>query len=54
MIDYDYFSLVRKEDGKEVYSSPKYVREDCLEILDVKRIKKTLNFYFERVNSGID
>ena len=48
---YNYFSLVRRADGKEVYTSPEYnVTKD---ILDIARIGKTLQFYFDRVNSGI-
>jgi len=54
MHDFDYFSLVRKVDDKEVYSSPKYLREGSSEVLDMEKVQKTLNFYFERVNSGIE
>lgn len=48
-----YIALIRKSDKKEVYSSPEYIREDCSDVLDISRIKKNLNFYFDRVNSGI-
>lgn len=49
---FDYIALVRKSDGKEVYSSP-LCRVDAPELIDLPRIKKNLNFYFDRVNSGI-
>lgn len=49
---FDYIALVRKSDGKEVYSSP-LCRVDAPELIDVSRIKKNLNFYFDRVNSGV-
>lgn len=49
---FDYIALVRKSDGKEVYSSP-----ECLignsEAMDLPRIKKNLDFYFDRMNSGV-
>lgn len=50
---FEYFSLVRKSDSKEVYTSPNYSREDCSDVFDFPKIWKTLNFYFTRVNSGI-
>ena len=49
---FNYIALVRKSDGKEVYSSP-LCRVDAPELIDLPRIKKNLNFYFDRVNSGI-
>lgn len=48
-----YIALIKKVDGKEVYSSP-FPNYDTLdETLDYPKISKNLNFYFERVNSGI-
>lgn len=47
-----YFSLVDKNTGKEVYSSPAYTR-DGSEAFDFYKIFKVLEFYFNRINSGI-
>lgn len=47
-----YFSLCRKSDGKEVYTSPYY--EIASEIVDREHVLKNLKFYFTRVNSGIE
>lgn len=46
---FNYIALVRKSDGKEVYSSP-LCWVDAPELIDLQRIKKNLNFYFDRVN----
>lgn len=54
MREFNYFSLVKKIDDKEVYTSPEYLREDSSNVFDVEKIQKTLNYYFERVNSGIE
>ena len=51
--DFDYFSLVRKNDNKEVYTSPCYLIDDT-EVLDSRRIKAVFKFYFDRVNSEIE
>lgn len=49
-----YFSLVRKADGKEVYTSPAYrVGGKSFGDLDYQKIRQTLNYYFQRVNGGI-
>ena len=48
-----YIALIRKVDGKEVYSSPAKMNEDHSETIDYHAVKKNLNFYFDRVNSGI-
>ena len=50
--DFDYFSLVRKSDHKEVYTSLAYTIDNS-EALDISKIAKTLNYYFERVNGSI-
>ena len=50
---FTYFALTRKSDGKEVYSSPEKMNEDHSEVIDYRAVKKNLNFYFDRVNSGI-
>ena len=49
----NYFSLRRKSDDIEVYSSPAYFRDDSTEIINFEHVYERLNFYFERVNSGI-
>lgn len=49
--DFDYFSLVRMSDNKEVYTSPAYAFDG--DVLDFHRIGKTLNYYFERVNGHL-
>lgn len=46
--DYNYFSLIRKSDGKEVYTSLDYRTDAGVE--DTEKISKTLNYYFVRVN----
>ena len=48
-----YIALLRKADEKEVYSSPAKMNEDHSEPIDYRAVKKNLNFYFDRVNSGI-
>lgn len=48
-----YFSLVSKETGKEVYTSPVYLREDGAEVFDWHKILDVFKFYLDRVNSGI-
>lgn len=50
---FEYIQLTRAGDMTEVYSSPAYMREDCNDVYDFDKIKERLNFYFERVNSGI-
>lgn len=50
--DFDYFSLVRKSDNKEVYTSLAYTIDNS-DVLDIRKISKTLNYYFERVNGSI-
>jgi len=52
--DIKYFSLRRKNDGKEVYTSPCYMRGGNNDVLDIERIVATLDFYINRVNSGIE
>ncbi len=48
-----YFSLVSKETGKEVYTSPAYLREDGSEVFDWFKVLNVFKFYLDRVNSGI-
>ena len=48
-----YFSLVSKETGKEVYTSPAYLREDGVEVFNWYKILDVFKFYLDRVNSGI-
>lgn len=55
MDDFYYFSLVRKSDNKEVYTSPAYESDKTddtgrFERLDKERICQTLEYYFKRVN----
>lgn len=50
--DFNYFSLRRKSDGVEVYTSPEYKLGDS-DAFDFNKIISRLDFYFERVNSGI-
>jgi len=50
--DFDYFSLIRKSDGKEVYTSLAYMLDNS-DAFDFNKICKTLNYYFERVNGCI-
>lgn len=47
-----YIALIRKSDEKEVYSSPDYSRLESKDIA-IPKIKKNLEFYFNRLNSGI-
>lgn len=49
MNEFNYFSLVRKSDNKEVYTSPEY-KLDGTDVLDRTRIESTLSYYFKRVN----
>ena len=48
-----YFSLVSKETGKEVYTSPAYLRVDGAEVFGWCKILGVFKFYLDRVNSGI-
>lgn len=50
---FDYYSLVRKSDNKEVYTSPDYQFSDVLGPRAIAMISERLKFYFDRVNSGI-
>lgn len=54
---YYYFSMCRKSDNKEVYTSRYYLKEfyNSLadNIIDWPKVGKTLKYYFDRVNSGI-
>lgn len=52
MNEFNYFSLVRKLDNKEVYTSLAYTLDNST-TLDYRKIKKTLNYYFERVNNHL-
>jgi len=47
-----FFSLIDKENGKEVYTSPCYLRED-METVDYEKVFDVFKFYFDRINSGI-
>ena len=56
--DFYYFSLVRKADNKEVYTSPAYESASSdhmgrFERLDKERICQTLEYYFKRVNGAV-
>lgn len=50
--DFNYFSLRRKSDGVEVYTSPDYKMDGTSDVFDFDKIISRLDFYFERVNSG--
>ena len=47
-----YIQLVRKADMKEVYSSPLYGIDNS-DAMDRDKISARLNYYFDRINSGI-
>ena len=47
-----YIQLVRKADMKEVYSSPLYGIDNS-DAMDCDKISARLNYYFDRINSGI-
>lgn len=50
---YEYIALVRKADGKQVYTSPAYYMQGYDNAYDFPAIKRRLVYYFDRVNDGI-
>lgn len=52
MEEFDYFSLIRNSDNKEVYTSPCYTLDES-NVIDFRKVGRTLKFYFDRVNGGI-
>lgn len=51
---FEYMALVRKSDGKEVYSCANFKRDDCDDVIDYDKVMKAFEFYIGRINSGIE